>query len=304
MSTIHTKMMNRNTVWTSAARSSKSPSYLGARRRTRTVAAFTLVELLTVIAIIAILGGIIFAAFAGAREKGRQTASISNMREIQNGVERYKLDHRGQYPPVLFAYSDGTSSMANIKNAGSAYLKGLYPQYINDPSVFLDPNSDIKDPARTDFQPLTVNQLDPSGALQQVPGVKFFKGDAYDIGPHMSSATDVDQPIQYVVRYQTAWTSTPMPATLSVPPPSTPAAEFARQLDQQNSTDDTYLTMTTYHVHGYQKVLLIFKGGNTKTFDASRLLSPGCAPDTTDISETNGVANAKFWMVKPTGACP
>jgi len=294
MSTIHTKKMNRTTVWTSAARQSQS----------RSVAAFTLVELLTVIAIIAILTAIIFSAFAGAREKGRQATAISNMREIQNGVERYKLDHRGHYPPVLFAYSDGTSSMSTIKNAGSAYLQGLYPQYINDASVFLDPNSDIKDPLRTDSQQVNVNQMDATGALTPVTTLKFFKGDAYDIGPHMSSPTDVDQPVKYVARYQTAWTSTPMPVTFTVPAPSTPATEFARQLDQQNSTDDTYLTMTTYHVHGNYKVLLIFKGGNTKTFDASRLLSPGCGPDTTDISETNGVANAKFWMIKPTSACP
>jgi prepilin-type N-terminal cleavage/methylation domain-containing protein len=43
---------------------------------------FTLIELLVVIAIPAILAAILFPVFAGAREKGRQAACSSNMRQI------------------------------------------------------------------------------------------------------------------------------------------------------------------------------------------------------------------------------
>jgi prepilin-type N-terminal cleavage/methylation domain-containing protein len=43
---------------------------------------FTLIELLVVIAIIAILAAILFPVFAQAREKARQTACASNVRQI------------------------------------------------------------------------------------------------------------------------------------------------------------------------------------------------------------------------------
>ncbi|MGC4046847.1 MAG: prepilin-type N-terminal cleavage/methylation domain-containing protein [Armatimonas sp.] len=46
------------------------------------VAGFTLIELLVVIAIIAILAAILFPVFAQAREKARETACISNARQI------------------------------------------------------------------------------------------------------------------------------------------------------------------------------------------------------------------------------
>jgi prepilin-type N-terminal cleavage/methylation domain-containing protein/prepilin-type processing-associated H-X9-DG protein len=62
--------------------------------------AFTLIELLIVIAIIAILAGILFPTFASARAKGQQTVCASNMRQIGVAITMYK-DDWGYYVPAM-----------------------------------------------------------------------------------------------------------------------------------------------------------------------------------------------------------
>jgi prepilin-type N-terminal cleavage/methylation domain-containing protein len=53
---------------------------------------FTLIELLVVVAIIAILAAILFPVFAQAREKARQTACTSNLKQIATGAHMYAQD--------------------------------------------------------------------------------------------------------------------------------------------------------------------------------------------------------------------
>lgn len=70
--------------------------------RERQSKAFTLIELLVVIAVIAILAALILPVFAGAREKGRQTACLSNVRQLAVACDLYVSDYDETYPPFTW----------------------------------------------------------------------------------------------------------------------------------------------------------------------------------------------------------
>src|SRR5690348_16096505 len=66
---------------------------LGRRNR-----AFTLVELLVVIGIIALLIGILLPSLARAREQAKKTACLSNLRQVHQSFAIYAGDNKDQVP--------------------------------------------------------------------------------------------------------------------------------------------------------------------------------------------------------------
>jgi len=71
--------------------------------------AFTLVELLVVIGIIAVLISVLLPTLAAARRYGQSVRCQSNLRQIAAGFYVYTSENRDRYPPCLAAESDGTS---------------------------------------------------------------------------------------------------------------------------------------------------------------------------------------------------
>jgi prepilin-type N-terminal cleavage/methylation domain-containing protein len=64
----------------------------------KAAAAFTLIELLIVITIIAVLAGIALPAYNGVKERGDQTKDLSNAKQIAFALRQFAVDHNGSYP--------------------------------------------------------------------------------------------------------------------------------------------------------------------------------------------------------------
>lgn len=62
---------------------------------------FTLIELLVVIAIIAILAAILFPVFISAKEAGKKSACLSNLRQISTAFDLYLSSNNDRYPPAV-----------------------------------------------------------------------------------------------------------------------------------------------------------------------------------------------------------
>ena len=87
--------------------------------------AFTLIELLIVIAIIAILAGILVPALHSAKKKARQSLCLSNLRQLAQGCRMYQDTYNEFYPGWL-------SSLANDYT-------------ISDPKLFVCPEDPDKE---------------------------------------------------------------------------------------------------------------------------------------------------------------
>jgi prepilin-type N-terminal cleavage/methylation domain-containing protein/prepilin-type processing-associated H-X9-DG protein len=99
---------------------------------------FTLIEILVVIAIIAILAAILFPVFARARENARRASCQSNLKQIGLAIMQYTQDYDETYP---FA-SSGTVANFATAATGSPFQE-IYPylksyQILNCPSAAPD----------------------------------------------------------------------------------------------------------------------------------------------------------------------
>lgn len=219
---------------------------------------YTLMELLTVIAIIGVLASLIFPVAAGARKRAREAQCMNNMMQIFTAIEQFKLDER-RYPefiagPVQFrdgsgniSYTSGTlvplEETTGIVNGRAV---SLFPEYVpltnNLKCPFGDLNGDQKvynpaDVADTVPDPM-YNILNTLGITDSFRAVgtgsgpyRLYKFSSYDYQKPMYRSEDQ-------VHYSPAWAK--------VADPANPRA-FARQLRWRTPPKDTVITWCSHH---------------------------------------------------------
>jgi prepilin-type processing-associated H-X9-DG protein/prepilin-type N-terminal cleavage/methylation domain-containing protein len=119
--------------------------------RRRTCGAFTLVELLVVIGIIAVLIGILMPALTASREQARSVQCLSNLRQIGIASQGYASMFGGftvpGYADLSIAAGGGKADaenyatmLVNLKLVNAPEIFDLYAEISNEPSVFHCPS--------------------------------------------------------------------------------------------------------------------------------------------------------------------
>ncbi len=150
--------------------------------------AFTLLELLVVISIMAILVALLLPALAPAKEAGRKAACLSNLRQIGIAIQTYANDSDGKIPygpkappftnPGDFYPSTGApTSLLSMQSGAPVGLGLLLQQYLtSQPRVLFCPSSDQPLDAGAELARVGSGQAQGSYYYRHAGNTQLFDG--------------------------------------------------------------------------------------------------------------------------------
>ncbi len=97
-------------------------------------AGFTLVELLTVVAIISILAAITIVTVGNVRDKARATQCTGNLRELHRAFILYVADNKGRFP-----YDMSSKTPENTDETSQHWHRRIYPYLSSIPNLSVWP---------------------------------------------------------------------------------------------------------------------------------------------------------------------
>ncbi|HET6383213.1 MAG TPA: type II secretion system protein [Armatimonadota bacterium] len=131
----------------------------------RSYLAFTLIELIVVIAIIGVLAAILLAAMGPVRERARQATCTSNLHQIYIATQLYSEDYNGrdiEQGQELTYNQLGFPCLESIRVLGKKYLKSSAVLFCpDDPEVIKGPGVDLE--STYDFVPCLEGPPIPEG---------------------------------------------------------------------------------------------------------------------------------------------
>ncbi len=138
---------------------------------------FTLLEMLVVIAIIALVVALLTPAIRGMQEKANRMACASNLRQIGQAVKMYTGDHGGRFPPV---------TQSQWGSLGFGYIAQYYLPYVS-----------------------------YTYGVFRCPSQKVNLGKVSDIGPRFTFPTNANEWVSYEFNNGMSCTDTNLPVTTS-----------------------------------------------------------------------------------------
>lgn len=255
---------------------------------------FSLVELLTVIAIIAILAAIIFPVMARVKDEAKKTQCMTNLHDIGIGLSQYYLDNR-KYPEYLGAKPDWDATSGSIipmerRNVAGKSTEGLYPEYVK---MVKGVHCPLSGTSKTI-------------GLFSVAGKFFYAYDSYDaywdtpvdVGEQAISAGELRYMRQWAVA-RTAAEGTPSVDQLTPYDGASPTDptlldyDYKRQMIFRNPPKDTVVTWCSYHQKG------TIKNPEVKALIPILYLDGHCDKMPLGVIQGNGTTSGCRWRVHP-----
>lgn len=226
--------------------------------------AFSLIELLVIMAVIGILAAIILPVFFRAKEQAKRTADITNMNSIQQALGIYRSD-QGGFPPLLIQVAEYDGTM--LRRVSEVRRGFIYKSKLNDITAFHSEGNPASDESATvqacwpngdpraaslgpneqqfkgpgdlvtytdlawNFNPAPLNGQSPSAAAE------FYAYDNYDVAPSLNP--NCASPDGFELRYILFWTV--MGQQGGGP------SDNQRQLGYRDPREDTIVTWNTFY---------------------------------------------------------
>ncbi|MCX6978070.1 MAG: type II secretion system protein [Verrucomicrobia bacterium] len=160
--------------------------------------AFTLIELLIVIAVIAVLVALLFPVASTLLDSARRTACLSNLRQIGAGIVAYAADNDGKIPygpkappftspSSLYPSTGAPTSLLSLQTGAPVGL-GLLIKYLTIPNVLFCPGCDQPINAFTELAKVNKTQAQGSYYYRHAGNTKLFDSTFNPDAPHLRLA--------------------------------------------------------------------------------------------------------------------